>query len=87
MQTKNNVMVFIQQDGGTIADVSIELVSKARELADTLGVGVDALVIGNGMKEKAQLLWGYGADNLYCYEHESLHIFFHFPMQKLLFKQ
>ncbi|HOT59788.1 MAG TPA: electron transfer flavoprotein subunit alpha/FixB family protein [Spirochaetia bacterium] len=79
MQTKNNVMVFIQQDGGTIADVSIELVSKARELADTLGVGVDALVIGNGMKEKAQLLWGYGADNLYCYEHEKLAHFLSLP--------
>ena len=34
-----NVWVFIEQEGGKIADVSLELVCKARELADELGTG------------------------------------------------
>jgi len=79
MQTKNNVMVFIQQDDGVIADVSIELVSKARELADKLNTGVEAMIIGNAMKEKAQVLWGYGADIVYCIEHEKLAHFLSLP--------
>ena len=32
-----NVWVFIEQEGGKIAGVSLELVSRARELADRLG--------------------------------------------------
>ncbi len=38
-----NVWVFIEQEGGKIADVSLELVCKGRELADQLGVKVEAL--------------------------------------------
>ena len=33
-----NVWVFIEQEAGKIADVSLELVCKGRELADQLGV-------------------------------------------------
>ena len=87
MQTKNNVMVFIQQDDGVIAEVSVELVSKARDLADRLGVGVDALVIGHKMKEKAEALWGYGADNIYCVEHEKLAHFLSLPYAEVAVEQ
>ena len=44
-----NVWVFIEQEGGKIADVSLELVSKGRELADRLGVaraGVSHILSG-----------------------------------------
>ena len=33
MNNKNSVMVFIQQDDGKVAEVSLELVCKAKELA------------------------------------------------------
>ena len=36
-----NVWVFIEHEAGKIADVSLELVSKARELADQLGLKVE----------------------------------------------
>jgi electron transfer flavoprotein alpha subunit len=37
MSETKNVWIFIEQDEGKIIDVSLELMSKGRELADTLG--------------------------------------------------
>ena len=34
----NNVFVYIEMEGGRIADVSLELLTKGRELAAKLGV-------------------------------------------------
>ena len=45
-----NVWVFIEQEGGKIADVSLELVCKGRELAQQLGVKTEALLLGNGVE-------------------------------------
>ncbi|NLA25579.1 MAG: electron transfer flavoprotein subunit alpha, partial [Bacteroidales bacterium] len=42
----NNVCVFCEIEDGKIADVSLELLSKGRELANTLNCELDALVIG-----------------------------------------
>ncbi len=39
MSAKNDVMVFVEQNEGSPADVSLELVCKGRELADRLRVG------------------------------------------------
>ena len=36
----NNVFVYIEMEGGKVADVSLELLTKGRELASTLGVKV-----------------------------------------------
>ena len=51
-----NVWVFIEQEGGKIADVSLELVSKGAELASTLGVDVEAVLLGSNV-EKVLIGW------------------------------
>ena len=43
----NNLIVYCEFDEGKIADVSLELLTKGRQLADTLGVKLEALVIGD----------------------------------------
>ena len=42
----NNIFVYIELEGGKIADVSLELLTKGRELATTLGVKLEAVAIG-----------------------------------------
>ena len=37
MSDTRNVWVFVEQDEGKIAEVSLELIAKGRELADQLG--------------------------------------------------
>ncbi len=84
MKTKNNVMVFIQQDDGVIADVSIELVCKARELADRLGVSVEATVLGKDMRKQSDRLVPYGVVQVNCVSHDKLAHYAPLPYTKVM---
>ncbi|MBQ2492939.1 MAG: electron transfer flavoprotein subunit alpha/FixB family protein [Bacteroidales bacterium] len=59
----NNIIVYAETDGGKICDVSLELLTKARGLAERLGVDVDveALLIGSNVEKLADELYAYGA--------------------------
>ena len=59
-----NVWVFIEQEAGKIADVSLELVCKGRELADQLGVELEAVLLGDNVADKADVLYSYGCDSV-----------------------
>lgn len=61
----NNVFVYIELEGGKIADVSLELLTKGRELASTLGVKLEAVVLGEHLQGEEQELAKYGADTVW----------------------
>lgn len=61
----NNVFVYIELEGGKVADVSLELLTKGRELATTLGVKLEAVVIGEHLQGVESLLAKYGADTVW----------------------
>jgi electron transfer flavoprotein alpha subunit len=69
---KGEVWVFAEQHNGQLEDVPIELMSKARRLADTLGVKLAAAILGDGVKGLASRLIQYGADKVYLVEHPLL---------------
>ena len=79
-----NVWVFIEQEAGKIADVSLELVSKARELADRLGVKVEALLIGDKLEACVPTLYSYGCDTVYLVEDKRLEPFTVLPFAKVI---
>jgi electron transfer flavoprotein alpha subunit len=56
--------VFIEQRDGTPAQVSLELLGKGRNLAETLEVDVTAILIGHNVSEIAEELIFYGADKV-----------------------
>ncbi len=64
----NEVWVYIEQNGGKIADVSLELLGKGSELAKTLKVKVGAVLIGSAVKGLCDTLYHYGADKVYLAE-------------------
>ena len=47
-----NVYVFIEQREGIIQPVALELLGKARDLADALGEKVVAMFLGNNITSK-----------------------------------
>ena len=47
MTDNNNLIVYCEYEDGKVADVSLELLTKGRVLADKLGVKLEALVIGD----------------------------------------
>ena len=59
-----NVFVFAEQREGVIQPVAFELLGKARDLADVLGEKVVAIFLGYGIKDQAQTLVEYGADEV-----------------------
>ena len=66
----NNVFVYIEIEDKEIADVSLELLTKGRELANTLGVKLEAVVIGHDVKGLAPELAKYGADTVWVADDE-----------------
>jgi electron transfer flavoprotein alpha subunit len=77
-------MVYIQQDSGKPAEVSLELVSKARELADTLGVKVSAALFGERVAQEVPRLASLGADTVYLHEDPRLKHYTPIPYTKLM---
>ena len=79
-----NVWVFIEQEGGKIADVSLELVCKARELADELGVKVEALLLGDNLSGCTDTLISYGCDTVFLAEDPRLEPFTVLPFARVI---
>ncbi len=46
----NNVFVYCETEGTNVADVSLELLTKGRKLANQLGCGLEAIVAGSGLE-------------------------------------
>jgi electron transfer flavoprotein alpha subunit len=66
----NNVFVYIELEDGIVADVSLELLTKGRELANTLGVKLEAVIIGHNVTGIEAELAKYGADTVWVADDE-----------------
>jgi electron transfer flavoprotein alpha subunit len=70
--TFKDIYVFIEQREGIIQNVALELLGKARVLADTLNEKVVAILLGHNISEKAQGLISAGADKVIVADDEAL---------------
>ena len=69
----NNVFVYCEIEGTTVAEVSQELLTKGRKLADQLGVELHAIVAGTGIRSKVEdQILPYGVDKLFVFDGEGL---------------
>ena len=66
----NNIFVYIELEDGAIADVSLEFLTKGRELADSLGVKLEAVAMGVGLTGIEKELAKYGADTVWVADDE-----------------
>jgi len=82
MGEENKVMVFIEFQDQVIEPVSLELVSKAKELAEILDGHVEALAIGYNIKKELKILGQYGCQQVYCLEDERLDNYTTLPYAK-----
>lgn len=86
-----NVLIYCElNDKGIVADVSLELCTKGREIANRLGVHLDAIVLGNNIAQVEQQLFPYGVDTVYVGDDSRLAPYRtlpHFAMVSGLIKQ
>ena len=69
----DNVFVYCEIEGTVVAEVSQELLTKGRKLADQLGVELHAVVAGTGIRSKVEeQILPYGVDKLFVFDGEGL---------------
>lgn len=61
----NNVFVYCELEGTTIADVSLELLTKGRKLANQLNCQLEAIVAGSGLEGIEKQVMPYGVDKVH----------------------
>jgi electron transfer flavoprotein alpha subunit len=64
LEDYKGVYVFAQQVDNEISPIALELLGKARDLAEPLKTEVAAVLIGSGVKDLADKLAEYGADKV-----------------------
>ena len=80
-----NVFVIAEQRDGELQKVSTELLGKARELADDLGQEVYAVLLGENIKDKADVLIHHGADKVIVVDHPLLKEYVTEPYAKSIY--
>ncbi len=69
----NNVFVYCEIEGSQVQEVSQELLTKGRKLANELGVELHAVVAGTDIKGKVESqILPYGVDKLFVFDAEGL---------------
>ena len=84
MADQKNVWVFIEQDEGKLASVSLELLGKAFELARTLGSEVWAVLCGYRVGELPETLIQHGADRVLLADHAELELYRTLPYARVI---
>ncbi|TVR71247.1 MAG: electron transfer flavoprotein subunit alpha/FixB family protein [Marinilabiliales bacterium] len=80
----DNVFVYCEIEEGQVAEVSLELLSKGRSLADRLGCSLEAAVIGSGLKGVEKQILPYGADVVHIADDKRLYPYQTLPHSAIL---
>jgi electron transfer flavoprotein alpha subunit len=64
-ETQDDIWVFAEQRNGVLHDVSLELLGKARDLAEQGGNSVGSVLLGHQVGPLAQTLIRHGADRVF----------------------
>ncbi len=80
----NNIIVYCEYENGAVADVSLELLTKGRELADTLGCELEAVVLSHELKGIEKELAKYGADKVWVADDKELYPYRTLPHASIL---
>ena len=80
----NNLIVYCEIEDGIIADVSLELLTKGRSLANQLNCKLEALVIGSNLDGVEKQVFPYGVDTVYTVDDPRLYPYTSLPHTSVL---
>lgn len=83
MTNQRNVLIFIEQAEGQLADVSLELLAKGRDLAKKLNSEVWALLCGYQVTALAETVIHHGADRVLLADHPELEMYRTLPYARV----
>jgi electron transfer flavoprotein alpha subunit len=79
-----NVFVICEIEEGKVADVSLELLTKGRSLANDLSCKLEALILGHNLKEIEKQVYPYGVDVLHLGDDNRLEIYTTLPFTSII---
>jgi electron transfer flavoprotein alpha subunit len=82
----NNIFVYLEIEEGIVADVSQELLTKGRSLANQLGCKLEAIAAGATLGTVEQQVLPYGVDILHLFGEERLSPYTTLPHTSILVK-
>lgn len=68
----NSVFVYCETEGTKVKDVALELLTKGRKLANTLGVQLECIIAGSGLNGVENQVIKYGVDKVHIFDAEGL---------------
>lgn len=80
----NSVFVICELEEGRVADVSQELLTKGRQLASQLNTKLEALVIGDNLKDIENQIFPYGTDVVHKAEDKRLKHYLTLPFNAII---
>lgn len=82
----NNIFVYCEIEDGALAEVSLELLTKGRKLADSLKCKLEAVVLGSGLKGIEKHVYPYGVDVLHVADDARLYPYQTLPHTSIVVK-
>ena len=80
----DNVFVYLEIEGNTVAEVSLELLTKGRKLARQLGCKLEAVAAGHNLDGIEAQVMPYGVDTLHVFDAEGLAPYTSLPHASIL---
>lgn len=80
----NNVFVYCETEGTNVADVSLELLTKGRKLANQLGCQLEAIVAGSGLEGVEKQVLPFGVDKVHVFDAPGLFPYTSLPHSSIL---
>ena len=82
----NNLYVYCEIENNVVADVSLELLTKGRSLATTLGCQLEAVAVGRDLSGIDVQVFPYGVDRLHLFDDIRLYPYTSLPHTAILVK-
>jgi len=84
LKAYKDVFVIAEQREGSLQPVTLELLGKARELADIRGTDVSAILLGAAVENLSDQLIQHGADRVFVSEAEFLKYYRTIPYERII---
>lgn len=82
----NNLFVYLEIENGKVEEVSLELLTKGRSLANKLNCKLEAVAIGSQLDKIGEQVFLYGVDVLHTFEDQRLYPYTSLPHTTILVK-
>jgi electron transfer flavoprotein alpha subunit len=82
----NNIFVYLEIENSKVEDVSLELLTKGRTLANRLACKLEAVAVGSDLDTVGEQVFPYGVDILHVFDDNRLNPYTSLPHTEILVK-